>query len=103
MLLGFGAAGPFRTSAPPLCALALVLGPPVEVPDMRGWFPDASCVRTWGWGEACHSGSLSDPEITQGEIPPLSPPDPESWLCFRPGEEPALGSSSLSSSSSYSS
>lgn len=25
---GVGAAGPFRTSAPPLCALALVLGPP---------------------------------------------------------------------------
>ena len=43
------------------------VGTPMEVPDMRGWFPDASCMRTWGWGEACHSGSLSD------KLPPLSP------------------------------
>lgn len=68
------------------------VGTPMEVPDMRGWFPDASCMRTWGWGEACHSGSLSD------KLPPLSPPGLESWLCFGLGEEPALGSSSLSSS-----
>lgn len=56
---------------------------------MRGWLPDASCERTWGWGEACHSGSLSD------KLPPLSPAGLESWLCFGLGEEPAFGSSSF--------
>lgn len=52
---------------------------------MCGWFPAASCVRTWGWGETCCSGPLSD------RLSPLSPLGQEGLL---PGQEegPALQS-----------
>lgn len=43
------------------------VGTPREAPDVCGWFPAASCERTWGWGETCRSGPLSD------KLPPLSP------------------------------
>ena len=65
------------------------VGTPMEAPDMRGWFPAASCVRTWGWGETCHSGPSSD------KLPPLSPPGLEDPLCQGQGEGPAPGPSPL--------
>lgn len=72
------------------------VGTPREAPDVCGWFPAASCKRTWGWGETCRSGPLSD------KLPPLSP---QVWKAGRLGlglgEGPALGSSSPSSSYLY--
>lgn len=31
------------------------------MPDTRGWFPAASCVRPWGQGETCCSASTPGP------------------------------------------
>ena len=50
------------------------------MPDMRGWFPAASCVRTWGQGETCCSGPTPGP--WSDKLPPSSPLGLESLPCL---------------------
>lgn len=57
--------------------------------DICGWFPAASCMRTWGWGENCCSAL--PPGLLNDKLSPLSPPGLEGLLCLRQRE----GASSL--------